>query len=243
MATPRKLRCTVSEVRDHGDRVYSLRLRPERPLPSFSAGQFLHLAIDPYDPSAFWPDSRAFSIASGPARRDALELVYSVVGRFTGRMEKELRPGREVWVKLPYGEFVIAAQPRAEVALLAGGTGVSAFTAFLQDYAAGQADDGSLLHVFYGARHPRLLLFRDELTLWARSRASLRPRFFAETGAEGDSGVETGRLSIETVWSALRAPAAATYYLSGPPAMIQSFSSQLAGRGMPRERVRVDAWE
>jgi len=80
MSTPRKLRCTVSEILDHGDRVYTLQLKPERPAPLFLAGQFLHLAIDPYEPSGFWPDSRAFSIASPPDQKDALEILYSVVG-------------------------------------------------------------------------------------------------------------------------------------------------------------------
>jgi len=242
MATPRKIRCAVSDIEDHGGRVYTLRLKPERPLPQFSAGQFLHLAVDPYDPSAFWPDSRAFSIASSPAQKDALELVYSVVGRFTSRMEKELRPGSEVWAKLPYGEFAVAAEPGSEAVLLAGGTGVTAFTAFLKDYAAGAADDGSRVHVFYGARSPGLLLFRELLERSASARPSITARFFAESGP-AEAGVEPGRLSIAAVWSALRQPAAAVYYLSGPPVMIRAFAEELAGRGVPRERVRVDAWE
>ena len=42
---------------------------------------------------------------------------------------RELREGQGVWVKLPYGEFVI---PDADnVVLLAGGTGITAFIAFI----------------------------------------------------------------------------------------------------------------
>ncbi|MDD5627451.1 MAG: FAD-dependent oxidoreductase [Elusimicrobia bacterium] len=243
MATPRKLRCTVSEIVDHGDRVYTLRLKPEGRPPRFRAGQFLHLAIDPYDPSAFWPDSRAFSVASPPAEADGLEILYSVVGRFTTRMEAELRVGGEVWVKLPYGEFVVSALPGSEVALLAGGTGVSAFTAFLRDYAARGDDDGSRVHLFYGARHPGLLLFRDLLGRLERARPALRAVFFAESGAAPGQGVEPGRLSLAAVWKALGRPDAATYYLSGPPAMIRALGGELAARGLPPERIRVDAWD
>ena len=61
-----KLNCVVEQVIDHGERVYTLALRPERPVPRFRPGQFLHLALDPYDPSGFWPESRVFSIASPP---------------------------------------------------------------------------------------------------------------------------------------------------------------------------------
>src|SRR6476469_4200804 len=130
MAPAQKLRCTVDGVIAHGDRVYTVTLRPERPAPRFRAGQFLHMALDAYDPTGFWPESRVFSIASAPSQRDLLRITYSVQGAFTARMEAGLVPGREVWVKMPYGHFII--EPRGEVVLLAGGTGITAFTAFLE---------------------------------------------------------------------------------------------------------------
>src|SRR5215203_4942761 len=105
-----KLRCVVERIVDHGEQVYTLALRPERPVPRFRAGQFLHLALDAYDPTGFWPESRVFSIASAPAGRDLVRITYAVHGRFTARMEAELREGRQVWIKLPYGDFVIDSQ-------------------------------------------------------------------------------------------------------------------------------------
>src|ERR1035438_8343115 len=93
-------------------------------------GQFLHLTVDDYDPSGFWPESRVFSIASSPRERKRLRICYSVKGRYTTKMEQVLKVGGEVWVKLPYGDFVIDGSNDA--VLLAGGTGISAFTAFLQ---------------------------------------------------------------------------------------------------------------
>ena len=64
MGMPRKIRCTVERIIDHGGRVYSLDLTPSSPVPSFRPGQFLHLTVDEYDPSGFWPESRVFSVAS-----------------------------------------------------------------------------------------------------------------------------------------------------------------------------------
>jgi predicted ferric reductase len=52
-----------------------------------------------------------------------------VNGQFTGRIEAELRPGREVRVKLPYREFIINIEN--DGCLLADGIGVTAFTDFL----------------------------------------------------------------------------------------------------------------
>src|ERR1700730_14918876 len=117
---PQELGCVVGRVVPHGERGYTRALRPERLVPRFRAGQFLHLALDPYDPSGFWPESRVFSIASPPARRDTARITYAVHGRFTARMESELVEGRGIRIKMPYGEFVI--DTRASVVLFAGGT-------------------------------------------------------------------------------------------------------------------------
>ena len=65
--TPQKIRCTLTRLLDHGDHVYSLFLTPDRRLPRFLPGQFLHLALDEYQLGDFWPDSRVFSIASSAA--------------------------------------------------------------------------------------------------------------------------------------------------------------------------------
>src|SRR5438046_208202 len=129
MAVVQRLACQVERLIQHGGRVYTIVLRPERPAPVFRPGQFLHLALDPYDATGFWPESRVFSIASSPTERNRLCITYSAAGRFTTRMEAELAEGRHVWVKMPYGEFVV--RKTTDVALFAGGTGITAFTDFL----------------------------------------------------------------------------------------------------------------
>src|SRR3954465_14940540 len=102
MAVAQKLGGAVEAIVDHGGQVYTLALRPTRPAPRFRAGQFLHLALDPYEPTGFWPESRVFSIASAPDAREVVKITYAVHGSFTARMERELAPGGRVWIKMPY---------------------------------------------------------------------------------------------------------------------------------------------
>jgi NAD(P)H-flavin reductase len=242
MAMLRKLQCEVSGIDSHGDGVYTIKLTPERPLPGFVSGQFLHLAIDPYDPSGFWPDSRAFSIASSPSDRETLEVVYSVVGKFTKRMEQELKLGSKVWVKLPYGDFVVDPAAAKRLVLIAGGTGVTAFISFVRAMAGGANHDVTL---FYGARRSSLLLYSDEIAEIAAKNSALKAKLFAEksdSAAHEALKIEEGRLSIDKIWETVAEPKAATYYLSGPPAMIQSMSDALKAKGAPAEQVKIDAW-
>jgi NAD(P)H-flavin reductase len=156
MSLPRKIRCAVSSITDHGGRVYTVDLAPASPVPSFKPGQFLHLTIDGYDPSSFWPESRVFSIASSPRDRSRLRICYSVKGRYTQKMEQLLKVGGELWVKMPYGDFVIDGASGA--VLLAGGTGISAFTAFLE---ALTPETEQKVTLIYGARNPKLFLFQE----------------------------------------------------------------------------------
>jgi ferredoxin-NADP reductase len=230
MPVVRKIPCIVREVTDHGDHVYTVELEPSVAVPQFQPGQFLHLALDPYDGDGFWPESRVFSIASSPRERDRLQITYAVKGAFTTRMERELVRGGTVWVKLPYGEFMIDRDRPA--VLFAGGTGVTAFAAFLLSL---EADRGPRVALFYGARTHDLFVYRWLVDDVARKVPSVIARFVNE---------ETqGRLSVDDAWPAICDLAEPLFYLSGPPAMLGALTEQLRRRGVAAGDIRTDAWE
>jgi ferredoxin-NADP reductase len=230
LAVVRRIQCTVAAVTDHGERVYTVELVPSSPVPRFTPGQFLHLALDPYDGAGFWPESRVFSIASSPRDRDRLTITYAVKGAFTTRMERELVPGARVWVKLPYGEF--AVDPDCDAVLFAGGTGVTAFTAFLGSL---PADGTQRVALFYGARTPDLFVYGDFVAGRAREIRGLDVHLVCEANE--------GRLSVAGAWPAISNLEDPTFYLSGPPAMLAALASQLRERGVPESGIRTDAWE
>jgi ferredoxin-NADP reductase len=245
MPVTQKLGCVVERVVAHGEHVYTLALRPERQVPRFRAGQFLHLALDPYDPGGFWPESRVFSIASPPAQRDTVRITYAVHGRFTSRMECDLVEGRQVWIKMPYGEFVVDG--RASVMLFAGGTGITAFTAFLEGLAPAEHQSVTLA---YGARTNSLLIYRDVVERCAQRLPSLDVSYFVEDGGERDPPAldgrvrsNPGRVSVAAVWPRLRHPLDTTYYISGPPPMLRTIGQELRARDISPEAIHIDAWE
>ncbi|MGV8059914.1 MAG: FAD-dependent oxidoreductase [Smithellaceae bacterium] len=246
MATPQKLRCLIDKITDHGDHVYTLDLKPERPAPRFKPGQFLHLTLDDYDPSGFWPESRVFSIASSPNQRNHIKISYSVRGRYTTRMENELNEGRWVWVKLPYGDFVI--KDTKNVVLLAGGTGITAFIAFIESYTA----SCNSVYLAYGARKPELLLYRDVIDAKACTNDGFNALYFSESDNRSDVGSVTvcqspecliGCLSLEKIWSRLESNSESKYYIAGPPSMIQALTANLRNKGIGPEKIKIDAWE
>jgi ferredoxin-NADP reductase len=245
---PRKIRCTVAAITDHGGRVYTVDLALAGAAPSFRPGQFLHLTVDPYDPSGFWPESRVFSIASSPSDRRRIRVCYSVKGRYTAKMEQALQAGREVWIKLPYGEFVI--DDSIDAVLLAGGTGISAFTAFIE---ALKPEHPKQVWLVYGAREPKLLLFREMIVAQFGKVPNFRVLFFTEAGSDGFSREMAalarspqclpGLISLDLIWPRVTDAASKVFYLSGPPVMLTTLGDHLKTRGLAPDRIRTDAWE
>jgi ferredoxin-NADP reductase len=230
VAVVRRIPCLVRAVTDHGERVHTVELEPSMPLPRFKPGQFLHLALDADQPGGFWPESRVFSIASSPQERDRLAITYAVKGAFTARMERELAPGGSAWVKLPYGEFVV--DPSRDAVLFAGGTGITAFTAFLQSL---EAEHAARVLLFYGARKPNLFVYGPMAEACAREVSSLTCRLVCE---ETD-----GPLQVDAAWPAIEALHDPVFYLSGPPPMLAALTGQLRRRGVLPAAIRNDAWE
>ena len=231
-----KIRCKIAELIDHGEGVYSLVLKPDTIAPRFLPGQFLHLAMDPYNPGDFWPESRVFSIASPSKDRNSLRITYAVKGKFTHRMESDLRCGSEVWIKLPYGEFTI--NTATDACLLAGGTGITAFTAFLSNITGEYPHS---IYLFYGARNADLLIYRSLVESAIEQCLKLHRYYLVEVGQV--NGFLTGRINLNDVWNNVPHPQNVTFYLSGPPVMLKTISAELAEREIPAEQILMDAWE
>jgi ferredoxin-NADP reductase len=56
-------------------------------------------------------------------------------------------------------------------------------------------------------------------------------------------GPRVGRVSVAAIWPSLARPLEAAYYISGPPAMLQTVSGDLRAHGISSEAIHIDAWE
>jgi NAD(P)H-flavin reductase len=249
MANPVKLRAEVSSVETHGTGVYKVELKPLGRIPRYKPGQFLHLTVDEYDPAGgFWPESRVFSISSGYGD-EKLVIVYSVQGQYTKRMEETLAVGKTVWVKLPYGEFVIDSNSGGgqDIVLIAGGTGVSPYIPFLEGFTRGDLTGGRNIAMYYGAREKSSILFRDIL-----GKCTCKENFALSLVIENEapdglnvSGakLERGRLDIVKIRNETKGLKRPVYFLSGPPIMIKLFKKGLIDSGVDEDNIKIDEWE
>ncbi len=243
MSNPVRIQCEVASVIHHDYKVSTVTLKPMRCLPNFKPGQFLHLALDPYDPTiGFWPESRVFSIASTPFDPE-ITISYVVKGAFTKRMREELIVGKEVWVRLPYGHFNVAASPNEDIILVAGGTGITPFISFISNEI--HSPSGLFLKLVYGVRRPEVFLFNDILVKAMSNLNRFKLFAFCENDCYKNMQftASEGSLSLDKIWLVADDPKKATFFLSGPIAMINSFKTGLLDKGVESEKIRIDEWE
>ena len=223
MAVVRKIPCQVRSVADHGEHVYTVELAPSLPVPRFQPGQFLHLALDAYQPGGFWPESRVFSIASSPKERDRLAITYAVKGvvhdaAWSGSWRGRQRLGQAaVWgVRGRSGPGCGAVRRRDR------DHGVHGIPAVARARAGARA-----CCLFYGARRPDLFVYGH----WRRLVPARCPSLTLQPGLRGDPRPA----EVDAAWPAIATLHDPLFYLSGPPAMLDALTAQLRVRGVSTE--------
>jgi ferredoxin-NADP reductase len=242
MPSPRKTKATIKRIEYFSERITRFHLLPEIRF-SFKPGQFLHLAMDPYDPSFYWPESRVFSIANSPTRVESIKILVSPKGSFTNKMIDELKPGDEVWLKLPFGSFNLEANQGADIVLIAGGTGISPFISFLE-YIIDKGIILSSLKLYYGVRNPDLIIYEDLLSECSSSLINFSHSLYVEKEF-GNSKLKFshGILPVKDIIYEIKPYNNPVFYLSGPKVMINSFELELKKKGITEERIFIDKWE
>jgi len=243
MTVQRRLPAIIADFTTYSDTIRLYRLNPDKRLPLFKPGQFLHLAIDEYDPSFNWPESRVFSIATSPGCGDSLEIIISVKGKYTTRMWDELKKGDKVWIKLPYGIFNFDDSLNRDTVLIAGGTGISPFISFLKYSLEKHLDP--LTHLYYGVRNENVIIINDLLKECKLKLSNFYDHIYIEEPGATDPGLQftKGMLPLKEIIEQTKTLDNPAYYLSGPPAMVTAIENELLSNFVPAENIKFDKWE
>lgn len=208
--------------------IYTVEFKSlERPY-KYAPGQFLHVAIDEeYDGIGQWPESRCFSMQSDPAE-DVIRITYAVKGNFTQEMEKSLKVGREVWLKLPFGELFTQLHNKTNTVFIAGGTGV---TPFLSLFTNDSFREYLNPKIYLGYKNEDYYIYQNEFAAIKNDNAQITIFFENKDGIIDIAKIQelNGNDS--------------SYFISGPPAMIKIFKEKLIELGVPKENVLTDDWE
>ncbi len=227
MAIIKKYKSVVEKIENPIPGIYTIQFSTNKKF-KFAPGQFLHLAIDQYDGIDQWPESRCFSIQS-PNNNSSLKITFSVKGNFTQRMSTELVEGREVWLKLPYGEIFSNSHSKDNVVFIAGGTGITPFLSLFTDETFKYY---SFPKLYVGYKTREYNIFKKELDCARGNNRELSIMEYYED-------IE-GILDIESIYNEC---GNTTYFISGPPIMIKKFKQYLLDKSNNKCNIITDDWE
>ena len=194
------------------------------PLPAAQPGQFSMLGLPGFGDAA---------ISVSGIREDRLAHTIRAVGRVTYSLQR-LRAGDLVGVRGPFGvAWPLHRLAGADVVVVAGGVGLAPLRPLIAHVLAARPV-GARLSVFYGARSPLDLLFRDELDTW-RDGAEINVTVDRATGGwRGNVGLVTQLLERGGY-----EPARTVALVCGPEVMMRHGLAALASRGVGAEQAWV----
>jgi NAD(P)H-flavin reductase len=194
----------------------------------YRPGQFLHLTLSEYDPSLQWPESRCFSMHSSPNEK-YIKITYSVNGKYSKRIAEEIKVGKKIWLKLPYGDIFDRNHSTDNCVFIAGGTGVTPFLSLFNDPVFNTYKNPIL---YLGFREEKYNIFNQELNKAKEINKSFTFSLIYQN--------KDGMINIESIYNS---HPDTTFFISGPPVMIKLFRNFLIQNSMTENRIITDEWE
>ena len=179
-------------------------------------------------------EKRAYSIASSPLERTAIEITFAVAGKFTARLF-DSKPGDALSIEGPYGRWTYAGDaPHAVV--VTGGTGIAPVRSMARLVIDQRLPNR--LSIFYSSKTEEEVVYRSELEQWAK-----HPNIDVHaTLTRGKWTGPTGRLDLQTIAAAVGDLQRPVYYLCGPNALVEAIFRALLDANVPRERIHREKW-
>jgi len=215
----------VDAVREIGDGLVEVALRPIGRRVEFVSGQFAMVYLEAKDGWHRHP----FTISSAP-QEDVLRVTVKALGDYTSRLQELIEPGMPAVIGGPHGRFSHRKGTDRQV-WIAGGVGVAPFLSWLR------ALDAHLpyrVDFFYTADGEAP--FADEIRGIADRFESLRAHMI-------DTSVD-GRLTVEHVLAVADSDRSGlSVFMCGPQGMLRSFQTQLRRAGVPSRQIHREYFD
>lgn len=184
----------VEEARDIAS--FHLRPRDGEPLRPARPGQFVSVRITGPGGEAV---TRCWSLSDYSDAPKAYRITVRRQGGPGSKAIHRTRPGDELMLRAPAGDFVLDLGSFRPVVLIGAGIGITPLMAMLQAHLS--RAEPPPIHLIHGARTPQDMVFRRELDDLAAANACLSVHHvFSRAEAEG---CPPGRIDFERVRSLL----------------------------------------
>ena len=189
--------------------------------PNFIAGQFIELTL-PFTSKGHRVNKRWFSLSLSPDEKylAITTRLYANKSKFKQNLTS-LKPGAEVDISQPMGDFVLPKDAEAELAFIAVGIGITPFRSII-NYLPNEKGSRDITLVF-ASKNPDDFIF-DELL----------------SGAKIKYIKHIGTLGLDDVKNHLPELKLKTIFVSGPEKTVETLYKKLLDDGVKPESISVD---
>lgn len=215
----------VDEVVSEGPGTYSIRI-------SGRSLDWLNARTGQYFQWRFldrqrWFESHPFSLSAAPDGK-SFRITVKALGDFTSRLA-DVKPGTYMVAEGPYGGLTRRAQKKSQVALIAGGIGITPIRALLEDL---RGDIVMVYRVVSGAD----VMFRQEMDELAASRG-IEVHYVLGDHRDPENAHLMSPQHLREVIPGLRSR---EVFLCGPPAMVEIIERSLRRAGVSGKNVHTE---
>ncbi len=207
---------------------------------TFKAGQYVQLYTKPYE-NVKDVVSRAYSIASPPSAKHAVDLMIRLVpeGICTTWVHKHLQEGERVKIVAPVGDFYLR-EGEQEIIMVAGGSGMAPLAAMLHDVA--EHPINRPVTYFFGAVKARDLFYQKEMKELEQRIPNFRFVPILSSPAPEDTWEgETGLITVPLEnYIKDRNNTGIQAYMCGSPGMINACVGVLTKHGIEKTNIFFD---
>lgn len=227
------MKATIQKVIEENHRVKTFVVELSEPV-NFTSGQAMRWQIPGVK------IGRLFSIVSpGGEGVRTMEFTAAIVpgGMFTPHMN-ELKVGDTIELTGPFGKFLFDANDKTDVALIAGGTGISVMHSIVRTIV-----DKNLplrVHLLFSILTVDDTIYKDELERLAREHENFTYSLVVTKEHpewKGRCGFVNAQMFGEDFGDFHQ-----RFYICGPEAFIECVQGILAEKNVPKERIFIDRW-
>lgn len=205
------------------------------------AGQYYYFTL----PDMKYPDERGntrhFTISSSPTEGKLIRITTRI--RQESGYKKtldELPIGAVADGEGPNGTFTLDENSKSSNIFIAGGIGITPFRSMIKNEL-----DKNLqipIHVIYSNSTPEEITFKDELTGWLKEHPFLKIDMTISHPEESKEKWEglTGRVDETMIKKLVYDTENPTWWVAGPPAMIDAMEEVLKKIGIPQEKIKSE---
>lgn len=202
---------------------------------TFKAGQYLNMTILEPKEVDERSNSRPFSIASSPERKDYV-IIAMREGQSAFKHNLETTPlGTKVRVLGPFGRFNLHEDNTIPAVFLAGGIGITPMRSIIE-WATGEKLNHKL-YLFYSNRTPASSAFLQDFEKWSQENPNLKITPTITDSDDPNWPYEKGMINQNLLVKYLQNLSKPIYYIAGPEGMVSALSEMLLEAGVNQGHI------